>query len=124
MKTFTVISLSILMVLFLTVLVIYAQSPSEESYNKAVEYAVQGKFPMAKEEFEKALSVNLYYEPVNYYLKIINDVSKQKIKRETAIYLFKGISFTSQGHYDQAISNFNRALEINPKYEIIPRPLG
>jgi hypothetical protein len=59
MKTFTVISLSILMVLFLTVLVIYAQSPSEESYNKAVEYAVQGKFPMAKEEFEKALSVNL-----------------------------------------------------------------
>ncbi len=48
MKVLRGISLSILMVLFLTVGVTYAQSPANESYNKGVEYAAQGKFQNAK----------------------------------------------------------------------------
>jgi tetratricopeptide (TPR) repeat protein len=116
MKALRGISLSIFMVLFLTVGVTYAQNPAEESCNKGVEYAVQGKFLKAKEEFEKALQVDLFYEPAKFYLKAIEDVIEQKIKRETAIYLFKGISCTTKGQYDQAISDYTKAIEINPKY--------
>jgi len=116
MKALRRITLSILMLLLLAVGVTYAQSLAEEIYNKGVEYAGQGKFPNAKEEFEKALKVDPFYEPAKFYLKAIKDVIEQKIKRETAIHLFKGISYTANGQYNQAISDFNRALEINPKY--------
>ncbi|MCZ6701547.1 MAG: tetratricopeptide repeat protein [Ignavibacteria bacterium] len=116
MKALRGIGLSILMLLFLTVGVTYTQNPAEESFNKGMEYAVQGKFPKAKEEFEKALKVDPFNGPAKFYLKTIKDVIEQKIKSQTAIHLFKGISYIAKGQYNQAISDFNRALEINPKY--------
>ena len=115
MKVLRRISFSILMILFLTVGVTYAQSLAEESYDKGVEYAVQGEFQKAKEEFEKALQVGPSFDPAEYSLKIIKDVIEQKIKREAAIHLFKGTSYANKGEYDQAISDYTNALEINPK---------
>jgi len=110
------ISLLPLMVLFLTVGVTFAQSPATESYLKGVEYAVQGEFPKAKEEFEKALKVDPFNTAAELSLETIKDVIEQKIKRETAIHLFKGISYGNKGQNDQAISNYTKALEINPKF--------
>jgi tetratricopeptide (TPR) repeat protein len=116
MKSLEAISLLIFMVIFLTADVTYAQSSAEESYNKGVEYAVQGKFPKAKEEFEKALMVDPLCEPANFYLKVIKDINDKKIKRESAVHFFKGVSNTTKGQYDQAISDYTRAIEINPKF--------
>ena len=76
MKGLRAIILSILMVLLLTNGVTYAQIFAEENYNKGMEYAVQGKFPKAKEEFEKALKFDRFYEPTKFYLKVINNVIK------------------------------------------------
>ena len=101
MKALRGICLSFLMIIFLTFGVTYAQNPAENSFYEGLEYAVQGKFSKAKEEFEKALKVDLYYEPAKFYLKVITDINEQKIKRETAIHLFKGISYTTKGQYDQ-----------------------
>ena len=104
------------MVLFLTFGVTYAQKPAEESYDKGVEYAVQGKFSKAKEEFEKALKVDPFLRPAELSLKSIKVVIEKKIKRETAIHLFKGDSYGNKGQYDQAISEYTKFIEINPEY--------
>ena len=104
MKFLRGISLPILIVLLLTVGVTYAQSSAEESYNKGVEYAVQGEFSKAKEEFENALKVDPFYTAAELSLKVINDVIKQKIKSETAIHLFKSASYSNNEQYEQAIS--------------------
>ena len=103
------------MFLYLTGGVTYAQSSAKESYDKGVEYTIQGKFKKAKEEFEKALKVDQFYSPAKLSLETIKDVIEQKIKRETAIHLFKGISHGNKGQLDRAISEYTKALEINPK---------
>jgi len=92
--------------------------PTEESYYKGVEYAVQGKFLEAKEEFEKVLKVDPFYESAEHSLKIIKDVIEQKIKRETVIYLFKGASYFNKHQFDQAIGDYTKAIEISPKYAL------
>lgn len=116
MKVLRGISLSILMVLFLTVGITCSQNTAEESYDKGVEYGVQEEFQKAQEEFENALKVDSFYQPAEGGLKTIKDVIEQKIKRQTAIRLFKGALYANKGQDDQAIREFSRALEINPKY--------
>ena len=116
MKIFRVMGLLILIVLFFTSVVTYAQSPAEEIYYQGVEFAIQGKFKKAKEEFEKALKVDQFYAPAEQSLIVFQDVIEQKIKREAAIYFFKAISYVNKGLYDQAISGFTKAIEINPGY--------
>jgi len=91
-------------------------SPAMENYDKGVEYAVQGKFPRAKEEFEKALRVDPFYGPADYSLKTIKDVIEQKINRETAIHSFKGAFYANKDQYDKAIREYTKAIEINPKF--------
>ncbi len=109
-------TVSILIILFLVCRVTYAQGSAKEYYYKGVEYAVQGKFQEANEEFEKALKVDPFYGSAENSLKVIKDVIEQKIKRETAIHLFKGTSYANKGQFDQAISDYTNAIEINPKY--------
>jgi len=118
MKVLKEMCLPILIVLFLISGITYAQSPAEENYDKGVEHAIQEKFKMAKEEFEKALKIDPSLKPVEFSLKIINDVIQQKIKTETAIHLFKGISNGNKSQYNMAISDYTMAIEINPKYAI------
>ena len=115
MKYFNVTGL-IFILFFLVLGVTYAQSSAEECYDKGVEYAVQGEFPEAKEEFEKALKVDPFYKPAERNLETIKDVIEQKIKRETAIHLIKGVSYANKYQYDRAISDYTKALEINPEY--------
>ena len=104
------------MVLFFSSVVTYAQNLAEESYVKGIEYATQGKFKEAKEEFEKALKIDQFYVPAKESLKVIKDVIEQKVKREAAIYFFKGISFEKKGQYDQAIKDYTKAIEVNPRF--------
>jgi Tfp pilus assembly protein PilF len=46
-----------------------------------VEYAVQGKFQKAKEEFEKALKDDPFCDPANFYLNVIKDINDKKKKK-------------------------------------------
>ena len=40
---------------------------------------------------------------------------KQEESRDTDFYIKQGIAYFKKGQYDQAISDFNKALEINPR---------
>jgi len=133
MKVFKGIYLSVLLVLFLAGIFACAQNPTnltKKSYDKGIEHATQGEFQKAGEEFEKALEFDPFFTSAEFNLKIIKDVIEQKIKKETAVHLFNGISSPGKGRQDNtigvsyarnalyldAIREYNLALEINPKY--------
>ncbi len=105
-----------LIVLFLTVGLSYGQDIAEESYDKGVRYAIQGKFKEAKEEFERALKIDQFFIPAKESLKIIEAVIDQKIKSKTAIHFFKGETYYNKGQWGEAISEYNKAIEINPRF--------
>ncbi len=116
MKVPRAICASSLVILFLTVGLGYAQNPAKEISDKGLEYAAEGKFTMAGEEFEKALIVDPFYEPARNSWKLIEDIINQKIKVETAIHLFKGAVYHNRGQLSNAIAECNKAMETNPKY--------
>ena len=109
-------AVSILIILFLSDDTIYAQSPAKEIYKKGVEYGVQGKFEKANEEFIKALKDDSLHTSAQLNLKTIDDILKKKIERETGIHIFKGIQYDDQGKYEMAINEYEKAIEIDPKY--------
>ena len=104
------------MVLFLGVGLCYAQNPAKQISDRGLEYAAEGKFTEARDEFEKALKIDAFYEPARRSLKIIEDVIDQKIKAETAFHLFRGAVYHNRGQLIKAIAEYNKAIEINPKY--------
>ena len=85
-----------------------------EHYNKGVAYAIAGKFLLAEKEFKSAKSPA---HSLQTELTIINDVQSKKIKTITAIHLFKAVSFYRK-NISQAIQEFSKALENNPKYAL------
>jgi len=116
MKIQRIIYSAFLIVLFLTFGLVFAQGVNGSNYNKGVEYAAQGKFKEAREEFEKALKVDSYYGSAKRALKVIEDVTEKKLKSKTVIHIFKGITYTIKGQAEEAITEHNKAIEINPKY--------
>ena len=92
MKVLEKIGVFILIVLFITVGLCYAQYMT-----KGVDSAAQGKFKEAKEEFEKAIRLDPKYAEA---------------------YNERGRTYARKGHYDQAISDYTKAIEIDPKYAL------
>lgn len=88
----------------------------EEYYEKGMEYSVAGKFEEAQQEFKKALEIDPFYIAVENCLEATEDVLEQKIKIETALYLFNGIVYANKGMLDEAIALYQKAIEINPEY--------
>ncbi len=99
-------------------------SVTDEILIKGVDYAAEGKFKEAKEEFEKALKVDPFSGSTKESLKVIEDVTFQKIESKTAIHFFKGAVYAIKGKGDQAIGEYNRAIEINPGFAIAYRARG
>lgn len=91
MKAFGKIAMSILIALFLTKGLCHgSQSLAEQAWSKGVEYTAQGKFREAKNEFQKVLRVATH-GPAKEASKVIEDVTSQRIKTETAVHLLKGL---------------------------------
>jgi len=83
---------------------------------KGVAFASKGKFKEAKAEFEKALKIDPFNGSAKRLLKVIEDVANKKIENKTAIHFFKGVDYADKGLYDESISGYNKAIEINPQY--------
>lgn len=110
-------SIPTLTVLFLMIGVCYSQNASEY-YDKAIDYGVQGKFEEAQKELKKISRIDQVFRITDDCLKIIEDVSNKEIEKETAMYLFKGLEYGSQGMWDKLIAEYNKALKINPNYAL------
>lgn len=104
------------MTVLLSIALCYAQNVAGQSTAKGVDYAAQGKFKEANEEFARALKVDPSFGPAQRASKIMKDVSDHKIESQTAVHYFRGISYAFKGKYDQAISQYNRAIVINPRF--------
>lgn len=103
-------------ILFLSIGLCHAQNIVNESTTKGVDYGSQGKFKEAATEFQRALKVSPSFGPAQRSLKIIEDVTDQKIESQTAINYFKGIAHSIKGEHDQAIPYYNKAIGINPSF--------
>ena len=74
MKVFNRIVISGIIALLLTIGLCYAQSDKAQHSRQAVDYAAQGKFKEAKEEFEKSLKIDPFFGPAKRALKVIEDL--------------------------------------------------
>jgi tetratricopeptide (TPR) repeat protein len=106
----------VLMVLSLTVDLSFDQSTAKQIYTKGLEFAVQGKFDEAKEEFEKTLKIESFNEKAKEALKVIKDVDEQKLKHEAVMNFFKGIAYSKNKNWTKSITEFNKAIELNPRF--------
>ena len=83
-------------------------------YNNVLEFAIQGKFLEAKEQYEIAIRHTPYIEALKDNLEAIDDALSNKINEQTAIYFFKGIYYYNQNKNESAIVNFNKSIELDP----------
>ena len=111
------------MVFFLISGICYGQS-TEDYYDKGIDYGLAGEFEEAQQEFKNALEVDPFYRPAKECLELVEDALKQRIKVETALYLFKGIAYFNKGMYDEAIAECKKAIEINPNLAMAHNNLG
>jgi len=118
MKVFKGIYPLIIITVFFMSGVAYSQSSAKESAVKGMNYAVLGKFTKAKKEFNKSLKTDPSYSPAKLSLKIIEDVKKNGIRRESALHLFKGSIHNYKGQRNLAVEEFTKAIEIDPKYAV------
>ena len=124
MKALRRIGASVLIVFFLTTGFSYGQGVAGSILTKGVDYAAQGKFQEAKEEFEKALKAAPFLEAARDSLKVIEDVTERKIERKSAIHLFKGAAYVLKMQWDEGIAEYSKALELNPRLAIAYRTRG
>ncbi len=85
-----------LLVLFVSVLIVsncYAKTPAEEAFQKGASYSQQGKYNEAIAQFTKAI----------------------QIKPTSAAYSYRAYVYLLQNKTAPALSDCNKALEIDPK---------
>ncbi|MBW1769819.1 MAG: tetratricopeptide repeat protein [Deltaproteobacteria bacterium] len=116
MKVLTRVTTSVLILLLSTVGLCYPQSTAVETHTEGIEYAVQGNFSEARLEFEKVLKIDPSFESARIALELIENVTDQKIKKETAIHHFKADGYIIERQWDEAIAECDKALEINHKF--------
>ena len=115
MKTGKPLALALFLLLALWPLVLYAQQLSP-TYLKAVDLAAKGKFPEAKQIFQKILAAEPYHERAGRCLQILADLRNKKISDKAAAHLFLGLSYFYHDKFSAAVTQANLALRLNPQY--------
>jgi tetratricopeptide (TPR) repeat protein len=117
MKTGKTIISALFLALAVLPLASYAQQSPGAGHLHAVDLASQGKFPEAKKIFQDILAGDPAHERSLHCLNILEDLEKQKIKKETAVHLFKGLSYFYQDRFTDALGEANLALGVDPGYK-------
>ena len=124
MKVIGNIGVVVLTVLFVAVDLNFDQSVVKQHLTKGVDYAAQGKFEEAKKEFVEVLKAAPFLGAARDSLKVIEELTQRKIERKSAIHLFKGAACVLKEQWDEGISEYNKALELNPRFAIAYRTRG
>lgn len=85
-------------------------------YTKGAQYAMQGEFEKAQEQYQKALKVDSSHELAAHSLDVMAEVVAQKIDRQSALNTFKSGYNVGKGEYDLAISQGSKAIALSPSF--------
>ena len=102
-------------VILLTLGFSYAQTLDIQLYEKGIEYAARGEFNKAKIDITNSQKI-CKTENRKIALQIIEDVRSNKITKETAVYMFKGINFLVKEAPEKSIPEFNKVISTNAGY--------
>ena len=69
---------------------------------------------MRNESYKSMRVISIIFIPI--LLSCASAQHKQSEPRDAQFYLNRGTTYVAKGEYDRAISDFNKALEINPGY--------
>lgn len=87
-------------------------------HRKGIEYASQGRFEEARKQFNKVLEMCSIYsgfkDGIKLHLRILDDISKGKMNKEYASYLFKGEGYICDKDFQQGITYLQKAIQIEP----------
>lgn len=104
---------------------VFADSHDKDLYHKGVLFALQGRFELAKELFGKALEADHPFEsPLKSSLSLIEDVMRNKIRKVAAQHYFKATYLAERGEFNNAISEFNKAIAQQPQYPMFYNARG
>ncbi len=118
MKQINYLQMLVILVICLMMDSVYADSMALYYYNLGVQSAAQEKLPEAKTAFDRALQVDPQSYPVQRCLLILADVEKNRIKKQTAVHLFRGFFSFNRYKTDEAILELNKAIKLDPQYAI------
>lgn len=93
-----------------------AQSFDDKYYLNGLSLATQGKLDEAGEFFNKSLQLDSDRLPAQKALRILTDLSNNKISAKAAVGIFKGVDYRTKGELDNAISELDEALVLSPGY--------
>ena len=108
--------ISVVSAVFLITGLSRAEDIGGQSYFKGIEYAAQGRFEEAKQEYQKALSDEAYYAASRLEIHAIDDVLNQKAKKEIAILVFEGKKYAVNQKWQEAIDLYTKAIKQDPRY--------
>ncbi len=94
-----------------------ADNPLGQYFAKGLSYAINGEFIDAKKEFMNARGESNSKMPAQSALDIIADVFNQRVRKNTAIYMFKAVDYRCRGMQNQAIGEFSNAIANNKSYD-------
>ncbi len=91
-------------------------------YEKALKDYNNQNYISALEGFKKVINIDAKYESAKVYIERINE--KMKMKGDAREYFSKGVELFVNNKYDEALTMFNKALQIEPQNSMIKKYIG
>ena len=119
----------LLLLLMIVPMIGFGQT-AEDYYNKAYDYAENGEYQLAIDNYTRAIRIDsnhaisyynrgrLYGQKLNNLEEAIADYTRAiKIDPDNALtYTLRGYTYSELGNYEDAIADFTRVVRIDPDY--------
>ena len=116
-KFFLALALPLAAILLLSANYSYGADDPKVSYEKGIEYASEGKFAEAKQEFKKIPEDSTrYFQMAEKDLTLVEKVITDKKREDEAKHFFKGHLSSSQKKYQEAVASYTKAIELAPEF--------
>ena len=105
----------VVMVFFLLSGLSFGESGVREHYEEGITYASEGKLIQARDEFRVVLKMDPRLITAQSSLKVIDAAIALHFKKEAVMHNFKGAIFGYKGMVEKSITEYTKAIEVDPK---------